>query len=52
MCVKERELWKEKCTKKPFSDFLWCDGNSRTLHGYATVKQSDKPTKTKYKYKY
>jgi hypothetical protein len=40
VCVRERELWKEKCAQKdPFLEVLWCDGNSRTLHGYGPVKQ-------------
>ena len=38
---------REVCTNKPFLEFLWCDVILRTLHGYGTVKQCDKSTKTK-----
>ena len=37
MSATARELWRvvvrEVCTNKPLLEFLWCDGNLRTLHG-------------------
>ncbi len=42
---------REVCSNKPFLEFPWCDVILRVLHGYGTVKQRDKPTKTKWERK-
>ena len=39
-----------KTFQPTYCNLKWCDDNSRTLHGYETVKQRDKPTKTKRKF--